>query len=734
MNVTKRDGRVEPLDLEKYHQMNMWAAEGLANVSVSEVELNASLQFYDGMKTSDLHKLTTKSAADLIDVRTPNYQYLAARLLLMELRKEVSGQFEPMSLNDTIKKNVALGFYENIHEYFTEEEVDYYDGKINHNRDFDFTYSGLRTVIDKYIVKDKVKSILLETPQQLFMLVSMILFKSEEDRAKLIIDYYNRLSSFEISLPSPIMSGVRTPVKGYSSCCLIDTGDSTKTLNAANGAAVVMTTIRAGIGLHNGHIRGIGAPVSNGTVLHTGITPILRWHESAVKAFSQGSRGGGATSYHAFWNWEIEKVMTLKSNKSTAENSVRKLDYGIGFNKLFFDRARKDEKVTLFSSEETRELYTTLNDYDTWVEAYKALENKRGIRKKRIKARKLLRLFATEYFETGRLYPIFLDNANRGPLKDALVMSNLCAEIFLPVKPLQHTYDPNGEIALCILSNVNAGRIKNVKDIERTAHLMVRSLDNLIDAQEYPLPAAENPTVNARYLGIGVSDWAHYLTKNKVRYDTVEALDLAEEFMEHLQFYLLKASNELAKERGAANWFWGRSKYADGWLPNDGKWRFIPKEDWEELRASIKKYGLRNNTLSAIPPAGTSSDVSGSTSGIDMPRDFLVTKTSKAGPVKQIVPNFSKGSSYYTLAFELDNIKYHEMIARFQLYVDQSISTNMYWAQKDLGENGKMSIKKIISVIVNAHKLGMKSIYYSTFEGEDSGAPKEVCEGGGCEV
>lgn len=381
--VRKKSGNFEPLDLEKFHKMVEWTCEGLSNVSPSEIELNASIQFVDGISTKDIHKLTTKSIADLISTRYPNYQYAAARSLLMDIRKEVFGTFEPKPLIETVKKNIELGFYEDIFQYYTEEEINYLDSKINHNKDFNFTYAGLRTVIDNYVVQDKLNEILLETPQQLYMLVSAIMFRNEtEDRLKQVVSYYSDLSDFIISLPSPLMSGLRTPVRGYSSCCLIDSGDTKDSLVAANGAAVIMTTVKAGIGVSNSSIRGIGAGVANNTIKHTGIVPILKWQESAVKSFSQGSRGGSATSYHMCWNWEIEKIINLKSNKSTEENSVKKLDYGIGFPELFFERVAKNQNWTLFSSEETRELIDNLYDDNLWRKSYLSYEKNPNIRKK----------------------------------------------------------------------------------------------------------------------------------------------------------------------------------------------------------------------------------------------------------------------------------------------------------------------------------------------------------------
>jgi len=465
---------------------------------------------------------------------------------------------------------------------------------------------------------------------------------------------------------------------------------------------------------------------------------MYRWYEGAVKSFSQGARGGSATMFNFFWNWDIEKILTLKSNKSTPENSVKKLDYGVGFNKLFFDRVRNNEEITLFSSEETRELEENLYNYELWEKTYLDFENKKGIRKRKVSARKLLESFSTERFETARYYPIFLDNVNEGPLKAAIKMSNLCMEINLEVSPLNNINDPDGLIALCILSNVNAGKIKSLDELPKLARLLVRSLDNVIDIQEYPILAAKNSTINNRYLGIGVSDWAHYMSKKKIKYDTQDAKDLAEEFMENWQFNLLKASMELAKERGEAPFFRTKSKYADGYLPNDGKWKFIPHEEWEQLRKDILKYGLRNLTLSAIPPAGTSSDVSDSTSGIDMPRALITTKKSKIGNFKQIVPNFAKGSSYYTLATELDNIKYIEMLSKFQLYLDQGMSLNVYWTKDDFVENNngvlKFPMKKMIRTIIRSHELGLKSNYYSTFIDDETEDIESECSGGGCFV
>lgn len=734
MQFIKRDGTLEEKDISKIHKMTSWMCEGINNVSQSEIEMSANLQFIDKMKTTDIQKTLYRAAADLISPRTPNYQYVAARGLLTEIRKEVWGQFEPKHLKETIDRNIKLGKYENTYDYYTEDEINYFNSKIKHERDLLYTYAGMRTVLDSYTLKENDKP--LETPQEINMLVSMTLFKNEKDyilRKNLVIDYYNELSTFNISLPSPFMSGLRTNVKGYASCCLIDAGDTRNSLNAANAASIVMSTFRAGIGLFTGNIRGIGAAVANNTIKHTGITPILKWFEAAVRAFSQPSRGGAATTYNACWNWEIEKIINLKSNKGTEENSVKKLDYGVGFTNLFFERVSKNEDWTLFSAEETRDLFENLVDEELWNKTYINYENNKKIRKKKINARQLLKDFAIQYFETGRIYPIFLSNVNKGPIKKPIKMSNLCAEILLYVQELEHLYDENGEIALCILTNTNAGKLKSLDDLDNLAKLIIRGLDNVIDIQDYPLPAARNSTINNRYLGIGTSDWAHYMTKHKVRYDTQEALDLAEEFAEKWQFALIKASNELAIERGECENFRERSRYADGWLPNDGKWRFIPKEKWEELRQSVIKYGMRHIVLSAIPPAATSSDLSNSTSGLDFPRDFVTTKTSKSGPVKQVVPNFSKGSSYYTLAEEVDNIKYLNLISKFAMYQDQSISTNIYWSKKDLDEDGRFPIRKLIKVIILANKLGFKTLYYSNYI-MDENEEKPTCEGGGCSV
>lgn len=731
MNVKKRNGDFENLDLAKIHNVLIWATKNINNVSISQIELNANLQLKNNITTEEIHTILTRSAADLIDEKTPNYQFVAGRLQLMQLRKDVYDSFEPMKFKDIIKRNINLNLYdEEAFNSYTAEEIDFYGSKVNHDNDFTFTWSMIRTNIDSYLIKDKITNKYYETPQEIFMLIPMVLFAGEPNRKELILEYYIGLSSYELSIPSPIMAGVRTKIKGYSSCCLIDHGDSRDSLIAANGAGVVMTTIRAGIGGFKGWIRGEGAKVGKHTT-HAGIVNILKWNQGAIKAFGQGNRGGSATDYFPFWHWEIERIIKLKSNKLPDDESVRGLDYGIGLNKLILDRADKNENITLFSSEETKDLITNVYNYDLWVETYIAYENEPGIRKKSINARKFLKEYFTEYFETGRVYPYFLDNMNQKSFNRSLYMLNLCAEITLPVKELKYLQDPEGEIALCILTNINAGKIKNIGEIKRLAHLAVRSLDNIIDIQDYPLPAAENSSKNGRYLGIGVSDWAHYLSRKKVKYDTQEALDLAEEFAEHLQFNLLTASNELAMEKGEANWFRRDSSYANGYLPNDGKWRFIPKEKWEALRTNIIKFGLRNLVLSAIPPAATSSDANGSTSGIDLIRSFVITKNSKSGPVKQVVPNFSKGSSYYTLTSEVNNIKYLEMISKFQLYIDQSISTNTWFDKSYLDSEGKMSMKLIKNIIYKAHELGLKSLYYMNFDDTEIA---ENCSGGGCKV
>lgn len=427
MQFIKRNGLKENKDISKIHRMINWSTEGLNNVSASEIEINASLQFTDGMLTSDIHKILTKSCADLISPRTPNYQFAAARLLLMEIRKEVFGDFEPYSLVKQMEKNIKDGLYEDLFLYFTENEVNYFDSLIDHKKDFNFTYAGMRTFLDSYIIKSDGTP--TESPQHVNMLVAMTLFKNETDpilRKIFIKEYYTDLSDFKISLPSPFMSGLRTTVKGYASCCLIDAGDSRESLTAANAASIVMSTFRAGIGLFGGNIRGIGSWVANKSIKHTGITQILKWFESAVRAFAQPNRGGAATDYQACWNWEIEKIINLKSNKSTEENSVKKLDYGIGFPNLFFDRVAKNENWTLFSAEETRDLFDNLINEKLWNKTYTDYEKRTDIRKREINARQLLLDFATQYFETGRIYPLFLTNANKGPLKVPIKMSNLC--------------------------------------------------------------------------------------------------------------------------------------------------------------------------------------------------------------------------------------------------------------------------------------------------------------------
>lgn len=1068
MNVTKRDGSIVPLDIEKIHQVLEWACEGLKKVSVSDIEINANLQFNNKIKTSDIHSILIKSAVDLISERNPNYEFVASRLVVMDVRKKVYGGYEPVAFKTLIEQNVKAKKYDPIIlDTYNNAEIIELQKYIKYDRDYTFTYAGLRQLVDKYFVQNRKSNKLYECPQEMFMLIGMYMFQKYEPVARMffIKRFYDKISTHKISLPTPIISGVRTILKQFASCCLIDVDDNIPSLVGSKSAVALYTAARSGIGL-NWRVRGIGAEVKDGDVIHSGITPFLRSYQATTKELSQGTRGGSSTSHFCFFTWEIEDIIVLKNNKGVEENRVRGMDYSIAISSLLLERAKNNDEFTVFSLEDVPDLYEAFyTDSEAFKTLYEKYERKTSIRKKRINAREFVNNLLTERFETGRIYLMFVDNVvAQNRFEDPVYMSNLCVapetkiltdkgyeviseladvevnvwngeefsktvvrktgenqklikvvtdvgstiecteyhkfyvlknyrqqyverracelkdgdkliktaypilegsenmssawengfysgdgcfhkgthlvylyhkkkkllshfssdlirtysenkdriilrcdmnydkffvpnnkftiksrlewlsgwldadgciykngtnqqivgssidevflceiknmlqctgidskiqkvsdggyrsfpknngtndvgeymtkpayrliinsveskklydmglrfkrleftpnipnrsashytkvvevvdegryddtycftepirnmgvfngvltgncqEILLPTKPIVHIDDNEGEIATCILSCVNAGKIEDDEDFEECCDIMVRFLDELIDYQEYPVNAAKNSTINRRNLGIGVSDYFHMLAKNKVRYDTQEALDLTHNFMEKFQYYLIKASNALAKEKGACAYS-HLSKYSKGILPIDLYNKNVDDLtkpsyvcDWEALREDLKLYGIRHSVLSAIPPTSSSSLVSNSTPGIDAPRSLLTVKVSKKGTVKQLVPNYSKYSTYYTTAWELNNIQYLKLIAVMQKFIDQSISTNEYFDIKKY-PNNIVPISDLLKNIAFCNKYGIKTLYYSNTN-DDSDEEPSSCEGGACAV
>jgi len=722
--IVKRNGAKESLNIDKIHFVVGEACEGLAGVSSSQIEMNANLQFYDGMSTKEIQEILVRSANDLISLEVPNYQMAAARLLSYSINKEVFGRYEPITLREMINLNIERGVYDaEILEWYSEEEIERMDSYIHHKRDENFTYAGLRQVVDKYLCQDRSTNQLFETPQFMYMMIAATLFAQypKETRMHYVRRYYDATSLFRINIPTPVMAGVRTPIRQFASCVLVDSDDTLDSIFASDMSIGRYTAQRAGIGINSGRIRAVNSKIRGGEVAHTGIIPFLKKFEATVRCCTQnGVRGGSATVHFPFWHLEIEDILVLKNNKGTEDNRVRKLDYSIQLNKTMYERLLNDQDITLFSPQDVPGLYEAyFGDPDAFKEMYEMYERKTSIRKKKIPAMELFSDLIKERAETGRIYIMNVDHANsHSSFKDTVYMSNLCQEITLPTKPLQHIDDPDGEIALCILSAINVGVIKELDDLEELCDLAVRALEEIIDYQRYPILAAEKSTKARRSLGIGYIGLAHYLAKNKVQYSDPQAWKLVHDLTEAFQYYLLKASNNLAQERGACEYF-DRTKYSDGILPIDTYKNDVDSVvenklnyDWDSLRNDIKQYGLRHSTLSAQMPSESSSVVSNATNGIEPPRGYLSVKKSKKGPLKQIVPQYTTLKNHYTLLWDMpSNEGYINVVAVMQKFFDQAISGNWSYNPTHFDDN-EVPMSQMINDLLMTYKLGWKTSYY----------------------
>ncbi|MGW7678829.1 class 1a ribonucleoside-diphosphate reductase subunit alpha [Shewanella sp. S23-S33] len=758
MTVTKRCGDRENIDLEKIHRVITWAAKGLKNVSVSEVELRSHLQFFDGIPTEAIHETIIKAAADLISPESPDYQFLAARLAVFHLRKKAFGQFEPPALYTHVTKLVELGKYDqHILRDYTREELDVMDTYIDHWRDMDFSYAAVKQLEGKYLVQNRVTHEIYESAQFLYILVAACLFARypKETRLKYVKDFYDAVSTFKLSLPTPIMAGVRTPTRQFSSCVLIECGDSLDSINATASSIVKYVSQRAGIGINAGRIRALGSPIRGGEAFHTGCLPFYKYFQTAVKSCSQGGvRGGAATLFYPIWHLEVESLLVLKNNRGVEDNRIRHLDYGVQLNKVMYQRLIKGENISLFSPSDVPGLYDAFfEDQNEFERLYLQYEQDSSIRKKTIKAVELFSLMMQERASTGRIYIQNVDHCNTHSPFDSKVapirQSNLCLEIALPTKPLNNIDDPEGEIALCTLSALNLGSIKELSDIEPLADLAVRALDNLLDYQDYPIKAAQIASMNRRTLGIGVINFANYLAKNGMKYSDGSANALTHRTFEAIQYYLLKASMNLAKEQGACPLF-HETTYSQGILPIDTYKRDLDKIcaeplhlDWESLRSDIKQYGLRNSTLSALMPSETSSQISNATNGIEPPRGLISVKSSKDGQLKQVVPDFDTLKDSYELLWKMpSNDGYLQLVGIMQKFVDQAISANTNYDPSRF-EGRKVPMQTLLKDLLNAYKLGVKTLYYhntrdgasdshddiTNLEKEDDG-----CAGGACKI
>ena len=723
INVLKRDGSIEPLNLEKMHVMCEEACQNLAGVSASQVEIQSGIQFYDGITTAAIQEILIKSASDLISLETPNYQFVAARLLLFSLRKSLYGRIRELpTLFDHINKCVDSEIYDaDILNKYTKEEIDHFDTVIDHGRDFIFTYAGLRQVVDKYLVQDRSSGQVYETPQFMYLLIAMTIFAEypQETRTDYVTRYYNAISKHKINIPTPIMGGVRTPLRQFASCVLVDIDDSLDSIFSSDMAIGRYVAQRAGIGINAGRIRGINSKIRGGEVQHTGVVPFLKKFEATVRCCTQnGIRGGSATVHFPIWHQEIQDIIVLKNNKGTEDNRVRKLDYSIQISKLFYERFIANQEISLFSPHHVPGLYESFGT-DQFDSLYCDYESNSSIPRTTVSAQELILDILKERAETGRLYLMNIDHCNsHSSFLDKVEMSNLCQEITLPTKPLQHIDDPDGEIALCILSAINVGKINRFDELEDLCDLSVRGLEELIDYQRYPVKAAENSTIRRRSLGVGFIGLAHYLAKNGVKYDDSSAWELTHDLSEAFQYYLLRSSNQIAKEKGKCEYF-DRTKYSQGILPIDTYKKDVDeivlnnlKYDWESLRSSIVEHGLRHSTLSAQMPSESSSVVCNATNGIEPPRDYLSVKKSKKGPLKQVVPSFGSLKNNYTLLWDMkDNEGYIKVLSVMQKFFDQAISGNWSYNPEYYPDN-EVPVSVMANDLLTTYKYGWKTSYY----------------------
>ena len=743
INIVKRDGTKMPLDLEKLHKVIFYACDDITGVSPSQVELNSHISFYDGMTTSEIQETMIKAAADLISEETPNYQIVAGRLISYHLRKEAYGQFEVPHLHDIVKDNIKNKMYDKaLTSWYSKKEYDLMNKWIDHKRDENYTYAAMEQFRGKYLVQDRFTGKIFETPQVALMLIGATLFHRypKEERLTWVKDFYDSVSKFEISLPTPVMAGVRTAIRQFSSCVLIESGDSLDSINATAGAIVKYVSKRAGIGIGAGGIRAHGSSINGGHATHTGVIPFYKHFQSAVRSCSQGGvRGGAATLYYPIFHLEVEDLLVLKNNKGTEDNRIRHLDYGVQFNKVFYERLINGEDITLFSPSDVPELMECFyNDVNKFKELYEIAERKTSIRKKKVPAVELFGSFMQERKDTGRIYLMNVDHANdHGSFRADLApikMSNLCCEIDLPTKPLEGINDPGGEISLCTLAAINWGNIKDPQGFERPAEILVRALDELLDYQDYPVLAAERSTMNRRPLGVGIINFAYWMAKNDMTYSAPN-LNMIDEWTEAWSYYLIKASNQLAKEKGSCKLNY-QTKYSQGIVPNDTYKKdvdeLVPHKermDWSSLRENLKEYGIRNSTLMALMPSETSSQISNATNGIEPPRALVSYKQSKDGVMAQVVPGYHHLKNKYDLLWEQESPDgYLKICAILQKYIDQGISVNTSY-NPEFFEDSKVPMSEMVTDLVTAYKYGLKQLYYfNTYDGAGDNSSEEDCE------
>lgn len=741
ITIIKNSGEREAFRPEKIHEHVRKACEGLA-VLHSSIIMDARLKIFDGARSVDIQDALIQAAAEKISELTPDYEIAAGRLLNQKIRKEVYGRYEAREFSSEVMQRIDKGYYSRELLRYSPEEMRVFGQLINYDRDNETPYSALSQLHGKYLIRRDGR--LIEVPQEIYMLIPMAIFARMDDTARrhtLVRTGYELLSEHKISLPTPIMNGARTDYRRYISCNLINAGDSTLSLSRAVGKIMECTAAKSGIGLNASFIRGIGADIGKpARMQHAGILPLMKTFEAAVGSLSQISRSGSANVTMPFFHYEIELFSQLGDSRGSLENRTRHIDQTIILNRWFLQKALQRQDICLFHMNEVPGLYEALGYRDRFAELYERYEAELpDAHKKRVNAWELLNLFIFERSITGRVYFTFADNFVNSSFREPLYFTNLCTEISLPARPLDGS-EGQPEIACCILGNMNLGYTRSA-EIPKVAHFLVNFLEQLIDASDYSIPEVEYAARNRRTLGIGISNLFGYLARKKLKYNSSEARRHIHEIMESFYYHLLRASNELAKEKGPCPLF-KDTIYADGQVVFDRyrrhAWNDYPLLcDWESLRDSIRRHGLRHSTLCAIPPASNSSKPSNSTAGVEPPRELVTVKADKNSAIKQLVPYYKTSRNHYTTAWsdEFNNIDYFRLISCIQKFIDQSISLNQY-SNALRSPDRHLHLSDVLAEIIECFNLGIKTLYYQNFlSAENSdGLREEGCAGGACTV
>jgi ribonucleoside-diphosphate reductase alpha chain len=737
INVIKRDGTSVPLDISKIQRQVSYGCRGIDNVSPSMIEIKAQIELHDGMSTKTIDELLLKAMVNLIDetenpdINNVNYQYVAGRQKVSMLRKEVYGQYEPPKLYDIVKTNVQADMYtRELLEWYTEDEWNIIDLFLDHSKDENYTYAAIAQLAEKYLVQNRATGQIYETPQVRYAIAAATAFHNEpkETRLKYVKDYYECASDGHFTLATPVLAGLGTKTKQFSSCVLISADDTLDSIFAAGEMMAKYASKRAGIGLEIGRLRPLGAPIRNGEIKHTGMIPFLKKWFGDLRSCSQGGvRNASCTVTFPIWHYQFEDLIVLKNNQGTEETRVRQMDYSVVVNKMFWNRYKNQENITLFDPHEVPDLYEAFyRDTEEFETLYKHYEHKRGIKKKVLPAVEIFKNgILKERTDTGRIYLVFIDNViNQGPFNtktDPIYQSNLCQEILLPTKPFQRIEDEAGRIALCTLGSQNWGAFSKPQEMRKSARVLVRSLSNLLSYQDFLSVQSKLANLDFEPLGVGVTNLAYWHAKRGFKYGEPVALAEVKRWMEHQAYYLIEASVELAKERGAckksADTFYGQGIFpwerrAEG-VNELTDFSPSPNLDWEHLRQNLLKYGIRNATLMAVAPVESSSVVLNSTNGIEMPMELISVKESKAGSFVQVVPEYKRLKNRYQLMWDQkDCIDYLKTSAVLAAYIDQSLSTNTFY-NPAFFDKGKVPGTLVAKNLMLAYKWGIKTIYYS---------------------